>query len=116
MDKLEPSPRVQASQSRLPNSLQVRHFARNRKVRYPSLLAVKGKLLSDIWRMETLAIKRNASDLLAGGQSLAETEDYIARSLDALELKICVEAVAYQTAERAFSRVLNRRRPPRGRG
>ncbi len=74
---------------------------------------MKRKLLSDIWRMETLAIKRHAADLLAGGQSLADTEDFIARSLDALELKICVEAVAYKTADSAFTRVLNRRRPSR---
>ncbi len=63
--------------------------------------------------METLAIKMHAADLLAGGQSVADAEDFIARSLDALELRICVEEVAYKTADGAFTRVLSRRRPSR---
>ena len=72
--------------------------------------AVDRRLRNLIWREEVLRIKRSAADLLTSGQSVAASELFISRSLEALELKLAVENSAYKEVDAAFTRTLARRR------
>jgi len=75
----------------------------------PLFLTVNTDLRSEIWNQETLAIKKAAAELLTEGQSIRAAKDYITRSLDALELRLAVQAAAHKSADFAFAQILQSR-------